>query len=273
MEGLWERIAGEISQIGKAISVMPVFGVSPIDDPRLSPEAHFDRATLALDQVTARRPIAFYDPGMERELELEEETNLLSEVTGALARDEFTFYVQPQCDITSGKVVGAESLVRWNHTEKGLIPPGKFIPVLERCGAVYLLDQQVWEKVCRWLRSWIDRGYEPVPISINISRIDIMAMDVPAYLKGLLEKYGLPARYIKAEITESACTEEELAINEMVDRLRQEGFLVMMDDFGSGYSSLNMLKSIPVDVLKIDMRFWRSRRRTSRRASASWSPL
>ncbi len=274
VEGLWERIAGEISQIGKAISVMPVFGVSPIDDPRLSPEAHFDRATLALDQVTARRPIAFYDPGMERELELEleEETNLLSEVTGALARDEFTFYVQPQCDITSGKVVGAESLVRWNHTEKGLIPPGKFIPVQERCGAVYLLDQQVWEKVCRWLRSWIDRGYEPVPISINISRIDIMAMDVPAYLKGLLEKYGLPARYIKAEITESACTEEDLAINEMVDRLRQEGFLVMMDDFGSGYSSLNMLKSIPVDVLKIDMRFWRSRRRTSRRASASWSP-
>ncbi len=255
VEGLWERIAGEISQIGKAISVMPVFGVSPIDDPRLSPEAHFDRATLALDQATARRPIAFYDPGMERELELEEETNLLSEVTGALARDEFTFYVQPQCDITSGKVVGAESLVRWNHTEKGLIPPGKFIPVLERCGAVYLLDQQVWEKVCRWLRSWIDRGYEPVPISINISRIDIMAMDVPAYLKGLLEKYGLPARYIKAEITESACTEEDLAINEMVDRLRQEGFLVMMDDFGSGYSSLNMLKSIPVDVLKIDMRF------------------
>ncbi len=253
VEGLWERIAGEISQIGKAISVMPVFGVSPIDDPRLSPEAHFDRATLALDQATARRPIAFYDPGMERELE--EETNLLSEVTGALARDEFTFYVQPQCDITSGKVVGAESLVRWNHTEKGLIPPGKFIPVLERCGAVYLLDQQVWEKVCRWLRSWIDRGYEPVPISINISRIDIMAMDVPAYLKGLLEKYGLPARYIKAEITESACTEEDLAINEMVDRLRQEGFLVMMDDFGSGYSSLNMLKSIPVDVLKIDMRF------------------
>ena len=225
VEGLWERIAGEISQIGKAISVMPVFGVSPIDDPRLSPEAHFDRATLALDRATARRPIAFYDPGMERELELEEETNLLSEVTGALARDEFTFYVQPQCDITSGKVVGAESLVRWNHTEKGLIPPGKFIPVLERCGAVYLLDQQVWEKVCRWLRSWIDRGYEPVPISINISRIDIMAMDVPAYLKGLLEKYGLPARYIKAEITESACTEEDLAINEMVDRLRQESVL------------------------------------------------
>ena len=122
VEGLWERIAGEISQIGKAISVMPVFGVSPIDDPRLSPEAHFDRATLALDQATARRPIAFYDPGMERELE--EETNLLSEVTGALARDEFTFYVQPQCDITSGKVVGAESLGRVDHPEEGQVPPG-----------------------------------------------------------------------------------------------------------------------------------------------------
>ena len=99
-----------------------------------------------------------------------------------------------------------------------------------------------------------------------------MSMDVPAYLGYLLKKYDLPPKYIKAEITESAYAEEDDTINSTVDRLREAGLLVMMDDFGSGYSSLNMLKSIPVDVLKIDMRFWRSRRRTSRRASASWSP-
>ena len=253
VERLRDQITKDISQIGKAIGVIPVFGVSPIDDLWLSPKVLYDRAALALDQATAHRQIVCYRSEMEQDLE--DEMNLLSEVTKALKSDEFTFFVQPQCDITSSKVVGAESLVRWNHSAKGLIPPGKFIPALERCGAVYLLDQQIWEKVCRWLRSWIDRGYEPVPISINISRIDIMAMDVPAYLKQLLEKYDLPAKYIKAEITESAYTQEDLAINDMVDRLRQEGFLVMMDDFGSGYSSLNMLKSIPVDVLKIDMRF------------------
>lgn len=253
VEKLRERILTDISQVGKAIGILPVFGVCPVDGQNISPQELYDHAILALNQATAHSPVVLYDPEMERGLE--EEMHLLSEVTGALERDEFTFFVQPQCDITSGKVVGAESLVRWMHGTEGLIPPGKFIPALEHCGAVHLLDRQVWEKVCRWLRSWIDRGYEPVPISINISRIDIMAMDVPAYLNHLLEKYDLPAKYIKTEITESAYTQENLTINDAVDRLREGGFLVMMDDFGSGYSSLNMLKSLPVDVLKIDMRF------------------
>ncbi|MDE6589708.1 MAG: EAL domain-containing protein, partial [Oscillospiraceae bacterium] len=235
------------------MGVVPIFGVCPIDDPELPPEVYYDFATLAMSHATARKPIAYYDPGMEDSLE--EEMRLMTEVTQALERDEFTFFAQPQCDIFSGKVVGAESLVRWLHPEKGLIPPGKFIPVLERSGMVYQLDRQIWEKVCRWLRSWIDRGYQPVPISINISRIDIMAMDVPTYLMNLLDKYDLEAKYIKAEITESAYAEEDDTISSTVDRLREAGFLVMMDDFGSGYSSLNMLKSVPVDVIKIDMRF------------------
>ena len=101
---------------------------------------------------------------------LEEELRLLMEINSALDAEEFIFYAQPQCDIFTGKVVGAESLVRWQHRTKGLIPPGKFVPVLERSGMIYQLDQQVWEKVCRWLRSWLDRGHRPVPISINISR-------------------------------------------------------------------------------------------------------
>lgn len=233
--------------------VLPVFGVTPIDDVELPPEIFYDRATLALSHANARENIAYYDPEMENALE--NEMRLLVEVRDALERDEFTFFAQPQCDIFSGKVVGAESLVRWRHSSKGLIPPGKFIPILERSGMIYLLDQVVWEKVCQWLRSWIDRGYQPVPISINISRIDIMSLDVPKFLIQLLKKYDLPAKYIKAEITESACAEEDATIDSTVKRLREAGFLVMMDDFGSGYSSLNMLKSIAVDVIKIDMRF------------------
>ncbi len=253
VEELWGRIGKAITQMGGATGVIPLFGISLIDDIELPPEVYYDRATLALSRATARDHTVPYDPGMESFLE--EEIRLLMEVTEALEHEEFTFFAQPQCDIFTGKVVGAESLVRWQHKTRGMIPPARFVPVLERSGMIYLLDKQVWEKVCQWLRSWLDRGNQPVPISINISRIDIMSMDVPAYLTGLLEKYDLPAKYIKAEITESAYAEEDDNIDSTVSRLRQAGFLVMMDDFGSGYSSLNMLKSVAVDVIKIDMRF------------------
>ncbi len=253
VEKLLDDIRGGIEVLGGMAGVVPLFGVCPIDDMELPPELYYDRATLALSQATGHRQISLYDPQMEERLE--EDIRMLTEINAGMEQDEFIFYVQPQCDISTGKVVGAESLVRWQHGEKGLIPPGRFVPLLERTGMIYLLDQRVWEKVCQWLRSWIDRGYRPVPISINISRIDVISMDVPAYLTRLLQKYDLPAEYIKAEITESACTEEDSIVNRTVDRLREAGFLVMMDDFGSGYSSLNMLKSISVDVLKIDMQF------------------
>lgn len=250
---LWEDIRAGVDLLGGAVGVIPAFGVSPIDDGELPPEVYYDQATLALSHVAGRNTIVTYNSGMEDSLE--DEMRLLMEVDEALENDEFTFYAQPQCDIFTGKLVGAESLVRWVHSTKGLIPPGRFVPAMERSGTIYLLDQRVWEKVFQWLRSWIDRGYHPVPISINISRIDIMSLDVSSFLIGLLEKYDLPAKYIKAEITESAYAEEDSQINDTVNRLRKAGFLVMMDDFGSGYSSLNMLKSIPVDVIKMDMRF------------------
>lgn len=253
VEQLLDDIRGGIEVLGGMAGVVPQFGVSPIDDLELPPELYYDRATLALSQATGRQQIVLYDPDMEERLE--SDMRMLAEINSGMERDEFTFFLQPQCDISTGKVVGAESLVRWRHGEKGLIPPGKFIPLLERSGMIYLLDQRIWEKVCQWLRSWLDRGGHPIPISINISRIDVVSMDVPAFLTKLLKKYDLPAKYIKAEITESACTEEGSIVNRTVDRLREAGFLVMMDDFGSGYSSLNMLKSIAVDVLKIDMRF------------------
>ncbi len=253
VERLLNDVRSGIEILGGMAGVVPLFGVCPIDDMELPPELYYDRATLALSQATGHRQIAQYDPKMEERLE--EDIRMLTEINAGMDRDEFVVFLQPQCDISTGKVVGAESLVRWQHPEKGLIPPGKFVPLLERIGMIYLLDQRIWEKVCQWLRSWIDRGYRPIPISINISRIDVVSIDVPAYLNELLEKYRLPARYIKAEITESACTQEDGAVNQTVDRLRDAGFLVMMDDFGSGYSSLNMLKSIAVDVLKIDMRF------------------
>ncbi len=254
---LWDNIhihINELSGISDTLGVLPIIGVCLIDDPTLAPEIFYDRAMLALSNtVPPNACIVHYRTEMEAFLE--EEMQLLIEITEALELNEFTFFAQPQVDIFTGKIVGAEALVLWRDGSKGLISPANFIPALERSNMIYLLDRQIWEKVCQWLRSWLDKGYHPVPISINISRIDIMSFDVPEYLIELLKKYDLPAKYIKAEITESAYAEESQPINSAVSRLQEAGFLVMMDDFGSGYSSLNMLKSIPVNVLKIDMRF------------------
>ncbi len=234
---------------------IPNIGVYQIDDTTALPEVMYDRATMALSQAAGSytNKIYIYDPHMENRIE--EEWMLLGEVKTALAKEEFTFFAQPQYDITTGKIVGAESLVRWNHSTKGLISPGVFVPILEKSGFISNLDKYVWKKVCQWLRSWIDKGYRPVPISINVSRIDILSLDIPNYLLELLHTYNLPPKLLKVEITESAYAEDDKKVHDTVKQLRQAGFLIMMDDFGSGYSSLNMLKSLEVDVLKIDMQF------------------
>lgn len=255
IDELIENANAVIQQRNGTLGFLPGFGIYPVTDFSTPGATMYDRATLALTRVIGNytQRVCVYSPDMEEKVE--EEIKLLTEVQEGLSKDEFTFFVQPQCDISNGKIVGGESLVRWIHGEKGLIPPGKFIPILEKNGFIADLDRIVWKKVCQWLRAWIDKGYQPVPISINVSRIDIFSMDVPAYLAELLETYELPTHLLKIEITESAYAEDDDKIVTTVKQLRDANFLVMMDDFGSGYSSLNMLKSIAVDVLKIDMRF------------------
>lgn len=244
-----------INQWSNTVGFLPAIGVYSIDDTDVPAMMMYDRATIALSHVVGNytKRIRRYDAGMEAKIE--EEFKLLNDIKEAIENEEFTFYAQPQCDISTGKIVGAESLVRWNHPEKGLIPPGVFIPALEKNGFIADLDRYVWRKVCKWLRDWIDRGYNPVPISINVSRLDIFSMDVPVYLTSLVEEYQLSPKMLKVEITESAYAESNDRIIKAVRDLRIAGFLVMMDDFGSGYSSLNMLKEVTVDVLKLDMRF------------------
>lgn len=255
LDALRADIADGIKKLNNTMGFLPAFGVYIIDDNTLPATSMYDKATIALSHVIGNytKRVCEYDADMTGKLE--EELKVLSEIQEGIDNDEFIFYIQPQCDISSGKIVGGESLVRWKHGDKGMVPPGVFIPVLEKNGFIADLDRCVWEKVCRWLRSWIDKGYKPVPISINVSRIDIFSMDVPAYLKGLMDKYKLPSGLLKIEITESAYADNNDKIIRTVKQLRDSSFLVMMDDFGSGYSSLNMLKSVAVDVLKIDMRF------------------
>jgi len=237
------------------MDVRVLFGIYPIKDLSLTTEVMYDRALSAIapSSVNYKDCIYRYNPGVE--VKVEEELKLIAEVKAALKQEEFIFYIQPQCDLVTGKIVGGESLARWNHPRNGLLSPGAFIPVIEKNGLVAELDRYIWKEVCRWIRSWIDRGFEPIPISINVSRMDVMSMNVAEYLKGLIKEYNIPAKTLKVEITESAYAESNELINRTVKRLRDAGFIVMLDDFGSGYSSLNVLNNITVDIIKLDMRF------------------
>ena len=252
---LRQEIRAEIRRRNKTTGYPPAYGIYPIMDNSESASSMYNRATVALSYVIGNYTSRCCEYYAEMDGKQEEEIRLLSEIQEGIENDEFTFFIQPQYDITKCKIVGGESLVRWVHGEKGMISPGIFIPVLEKNGFIADLDQVVWEKVCKWLKDCIEKGYQPVPISVNVSRIDIFSIDVPAFLISMLEKYDIPIELLKIEITESAYAEDGAVIIETVKRLREYGFVVMMDDFGSGYSSLNMLKSVPVDVLKMDMRF------------------
>ena len=172
-----------------------------------------------------------------------------------MREDRIELFLQPKCNIRTGKIVGAEALARWRHPERGIVAPGEFIPLIERNGLVCSLDLRVWEKTAAWIRGLIDEGVQPVPVSVNVSRADIYLVDVAAELHALVERYGIEPSLIEVEITESAYSERPDRIVAAFDELAERGFTVLMDDFGSGYSSLNMLKDINVDVLKIDMRF------------------
>lgn len=251
-----ERILVDISsECPNGIDAIVRAGVYHIEDPASPVSIMCDRAVIALRTVKGSYfdRVALYDPGMREALVLERE--VVAGIESALREDRIELFLQPKCNIRTGKIVGAEALARWRHPERGIVAPGEFIPLIERNGLVCSLDLRVWEKTAAWIRGLIDEGVQPVPVSVNVSRADIYLVDVAAELHALVERYGIEPSLIEVEITESAYSERPDRIVAAFDELAERGFTVLMDDFGSGYSSLNMLKDINVDVLKIDMRF------------------
>lgn len=238
----------------ETIGFQPAIGVCRIDRPEASVVTACDHAMVAASSVKGSyaKRVAWYRAAMTEEMENEAKT--LLEVKQALKNRELVLHWQPQCSTRTGRIVGLEALVRWQHPERGLVMPGEFIPVLERNGFIASLDLYVWEEACRHIRSWIDRGGAPLPVSVNISRADLYAIDVVDTIDGLVTRYGLDRSLLELEITESAYAEDE-KMADAVNRFKELGFTILMDDFGSGYSSLNMLKDINVDILKIDMGF------------------
>ena len=235
-------------------------GVYSEADKSLAMELRFDHAKMAADSIRNdfNTAIAVYDNALhEKEIYAE---RLLDDFREALEQKQFIVYFQPKYDIRPDRPVlyGAEALVRWKHPELGMISPGIFVPLFESNGLVRDLDHYVWREAAARLSDWKKRLGFTVPVSVNVSRVDMMDPDLTDTLLGLVRDCGLSCGDLHLEITESAYTQDAARIVETVNRLRNLGFLIEMDDFGSGYSSLNMISTLPIDALKLDMLFIRT---------------
>ena len=215
-----------------------------------------DRCKIAKSTLkgTHFSSIAFYD-GSIRDKALREK-DYESIMPAALKKREFQCYLQPKYGLRSRNIEGAEALIRWNSPEFGFISPGDFIPIAEKNGFVVELDFFILEEVCRTMRHWIDEGKKPVVISVNQSRLHLNYDDYIWRLREIVDKYDIPYEYIELELTESVFTENAEKLLKIMHKLHEIGFKLSLDDFGSGYSSLNMLKDMPVDVVKIDKEFF-----------------
>lgn len=254
-EKILERIDKVINRIKINYSIVVNFGVYPIDDISLPIERMCDRAHLALRTIKGNylKKYAFYDENLRNTILKEQQ--IANEMDYALNNGQFKIHLQPIYSVASEKPVSAEALVRWYHPQRGLISPADFIPLFERNGFISKLDAYVWEEVCKFIKTEQNKGNVVVPISVNVSRINLYNANICNDIIGLTKKYGIEPEMLKLEITESAYTDNPRQLLKVMETLQKYGFEVLMDDFGSGYSSLNMLKDVPVDILKIDMKF------------------
>ena len=176
-------------------------------------------------------------------------------ISRGLTNHSFEVYYQPICRASDGLITSAEALIRWIHPTRGMISPGTFIPLFEKNGFISILDRYVWDEVCAMQQSRLDQGLSTVPVSVNVSRVEFYNPTLCEDIRDIAKSHNVSPDLVKIEITESAYADNPVQVQEAVKKLHTYGFTVLMDDFGSGYSSLNMLKDLPIDILKIDMRF------------------
>lgn len=250
-----ERIQAFVRLYNLSFDIVPTFGLYYLDDLTLPIRLMLDRATMASKTCKGNYIDIVGEYLPEMSLRITEEQEIVNEMAEALAKEQFVIFIQPKYSLANNCLSGGEALVRWMHPIKGMISPGIFIPVFEKNGFISKLDYYVWERVCRLLRTWLDDGLQPKPISVNVSRVNLYNPQIVENICALIDKYKIPAKFLELELTESAYTDNPLVMCQVVSRLRERGFSVSMDDFGTGYSSLSILKDIEVDVLKIDLHF------------------
>ena len=251
VEDVQKRLSAYKNDYLLALSV----GVCKVDDKALSVDDLYFRSTVAAKNCKNQYEthLAFYNSADGEKLSVS--ISIQNEMQSALDEEQFVVYLQPKVRVTTEKICGAEALVRWVHPKRGMIPPGKFIPVFENNGFISKLDYYVWDKTCEMLRKWTDEGRPVYPVSVNISRVSLYNPKLTELLKGLVEKHKISPSLLQLEITESAYMSDPDLMEKTIESLHMGGFTILMDDFGSGYSSLNTLKRIYIDVLKIDMKF------------------
>ena len=243
-----------LEQYPLPIKLQEKVSVYPVDDLSLSVEQMCDRARLALTFSTLPySEIAFYDHKLHEKLIRDHQ--ILNSIQEAFEEHQFLLYLQPKVDIATRRIIGAESLIRWKHPVLGWVRPDEFIPLLEKNDLIYNVDKFIWEETCRFLHNRREQGLPEIPVSVNVSRGDLYQKDLRKVLGNLLDKYQLDPRLLHLEIIERAYVKDPSTISQILSQLRADGFLLEMDDFGTGESSLNMLSEFPVDCLKLDRSF------------------
>lgn len=254
-DGMFREALERINVISGMKNMGMKWGVYPVKNDMASVELMFDRALLTVQSIKGQYGTyyAIYNDALRSKLQHSQ--MITDSMESALAEKQFEIYLQPKYRLKDSALIGAEALVRWNHPEWGMQSPAEFIPLFEKNGFITKLDQYVWDETCKILQKWDKAGTPPLAISVNVSRADIYHADIAEILLEAVKRHGLAPKRLHLEITESAYVEAPDQIFDTVGHLRKLGFVVEMDDFGSGYSSLSMLGKMPVDILKLDMKF------------------
>lgn len=252
------RIENIINDNAEGIKISMKAGIYIVDDINMSVISMCTRAKYALNSIKRHygKKIAVYDDEIRNDIL--DRQKIVGDMKYALAEGQFKVYFQPKYDLMTEKIIGAEALVRWQHPEIGLISPGKFIPIFEENGFITELDVYVWEECCRFMHKRKQIGLSVVPVSINVSRVDIYNENIVKILCNLVKKYDLEPELLHLEITESVYINDSGKINVVLNQVKEKGFIIEIDDFGSGYSSLSILSEIPMDIIKMDMKFFQS---------------
>ena len=256
---LLERFQSKVNSISPNVDIHLRMGVKTWS-PDIEPIVMFDRARAACNMVRGdyHHPLMIYNEDMLMRELLNQ--RLVNDLRSAVDNKQLRVYYQPKYDIQCDppRLSSAEALVRWKHPELGMISPGSFVPLFEGNGLIRIVDDFVWSEAAQQIAAWKEKYNFTLPVSVNMSRTDVFDITIVNRLRELVEENGLDYSNIKLEITESAYTESSKELLQLINSLRELGFVIEMDDFGSGYSSLNMLSSMPIDVLKMDMKFIRN---------------
>lgn len=259
VEKFIESLCKAVSAYPKNYEVTLAFGryqVTKEDRERKVPVSNLiDRAAAAQSTIKGNYLVhtAFYDEKIRQREEAE--SMILSDMYTALREEQFQVFLQPKVEMGSGKIIGSEALVRWQHPKRGMISPADFIPIFEKNGFIMELDKYMIKHTCKIIRKWLDEGTVVYPVSVNLSRVNLYNTKLIQDIEEYVNEYQVPREYISFELTESAFSADNSYMKMLAAKLQTKHFKVLMDDFGSGYSSLNTLKEIPVDILKIDLKF------------------